>query len=174
MAFPPTPSLINFGKPFNPGWLPSKGIVDKQATIPREPEVLKGGNTQRGSGTYAMDGSTNNKQDTVEFKNQNNIFAQVDTDKNDTVKLDGKGWKKVEDPGDKRKDHAVYLNKKTNSAVIVDGGAKVELGDKKPDAKKDKPKGFSKEGEKSGGKLSPMESFKLILKLLPQPKGKQS
>jgi hypothetical protein len=74
-------------------------------------------------GTYKVD-AENGRPDKPEFKNTHNTFAAVNTDDKDKVKLDGPGWKKIDDKDNNPKSNT-YINKGTNSAVTVFGKGKV-------------------------------------------------
>jgi hypothetical protein len=73
--------------------------------------------------------------DQIEIRDQNNIFARVTTDSQDTVNLDGSGWHEV--PLEQSRNTAtgqqfgpqqhLYVNNLTNSAVKVAGDGTVNL-----------------------------------------------
>lgn len=110
-------------------WLLGHGLdPSKEAQQPQAIKMQDNPNQKLGTGTYNV-ATQNGQPDTVEFSNQHNIFAQVDTEKNDKVKLDGPGWVQVSDnldgqdpPGHDKK---FFINKNTNSAVCVAGGGTV-------------------------------------------------
>ena len=114
---------------FSRPWLQTQGLND--APLSDTPQVI-GADGNAGNvnltkgGTYDIYTNNHKAGDTVDIGNQHDIFARLGTDKDDKVKLEGTGWTKIDDPNNNVPGgHEVYINKNTNSAVIVDGGAAV-------------------------------------------------
>lgn len=118
---------------FSRSWLQMQGLNGSQMTD--SPQLIGAEDGNAGNvnlnqgGTYDIYTNNHKGGDTVDIGNKNDIFARLATDKDDNVKLEGSGWTKVDDPDlGVPGGHAVYINKDTNSAVMVDGGAHVTDG----------------------------------------------
>jgi hypothetical protein len=78
------------------------------------------------SGSYEIHDQNGRGGDTLEIGNQHNIFADLLTDQDDQVKLDGPGWEIVNDPSSTA-GVDLWINKQTNSAVMVNSGTTVSV-----------------------------------------------
>ena len=115
--------------PFNQPFLSQNGLDGtKMSNQTQDITVPDSHNLTIGSGTYEVE-AKNKQPDTIELSNQHDIFAQLNTESNDKVKLDGTGWVRVQVPPSPEDNtpggHMVFINKNTNSAVTVNGGATV-------------------------------------------------
>lgn len=116
-------TVIN-GSPFDASILRYYGLDSGKMST--QTQDIPAPNSPLGTGTYDVE-AKNHQSDTIEFGNQHDIFAQVETDgKDDKVKLDGTGWVQIPSsnsnvPGGQ----ILFINKNTNSAVAVNGGGTV-------------------------------------------------